>query len=389
MMNDFIPYGRQNISSDDIHAVLEVLQSQWLTQGPVIEQFEKAIANYCGVNYAVAVANATAGLHLSCLALNVKKGDKVWTSPNTFVASANCALYCQADVNFVDIHPQTYNLDINLLKEKLEEAKQSNSLPKVVIPVHFAGQSCLMDEIYQLAQSYGFKIIEDASHAIGGYYQNNPIGCCQYSDLAVFSFHPVKIITTGEGGMILTNRKELYDQLIQLRTHGITRNPQFLQDQSQGGWYYEQLNLGYNYRITDLQSALGLSQLKRLDDFVKKRQILAKNYDQKLADLPLILPKQHPDTASSWHLYVIQLFLEKLSKNRQQIFQELREVGIGVNVHYIPVHTQPYYQKLGFQWGDFPNAETYYQRALTLPLYYDLSEEQQDYIINALRKILQ
>jgi UDP-4-amino-4,6-dideoxy-N-acetyl-beta-L-altrosamine transaminase len=388
MMVDYIPYGRQDINQQDIDAVIEVLRSDWITQGPAIERFEKAVADYCGAKYAIAVSSATAALHLSCLALNLETGTRFWTSPNTFVASANCGLYCGAKVDFVDIDPVTYNLSIDELEKKLILAEKNNCLPKVIIPVHLAGQSCEMDRIYALSKRYGFKIIEDASHAIGGRYKNKFIGCCEFSDLAVFSFHPVKIITTGEGGMILTNQEILYEKLMRLRTHGITRNPELMTEESHGSWYYQQLELGFNYRITDIQSALGTSQMKRLDEFIKRRRFLAQRYDQLLADLPLILPWQHSDTESSWHLYIIRLKLDKINKTHHQVFEELRKAKVGVNLHYIAVHTQPYYQNLGFKWGDFPNSELYYGSAISLPLYYDLSEEKQDYVINNLRKVL-
>jgi UDP-4-amino-4,6-dideoxy-N-acetyl-beta-L-altrosamine transaminase len=387
-MTDYIPYGRQDINQQDIDAVIEILRSDWLTQGPAIERFEKAVANYCGAKYAIAVSSATAALHLSCLALDLQPGDRFWTSPNTFVASANCGLYCGAKVDFVDIDPVTYNLSIDELEKKLILAEKNNCLPKVIIPVHLAGQSCEMDRIYVLSKRYGVKIIEDASHAIGGRYKHNFIGCCELSDLAVFSFHPVKIITTGEGGMILTNQEILYEKLIRLRTHGITRNENLMTAQSHGSWYYEQLELGFNYRITDIQAALGMSQMQRLEEFIKRRQFLAKRYHQLLADLPLILPWQHPDTESSWHLYIIRLKLDKISQTHRQVFEALRQARIGVNLHYIPVHVQPYYQQLGFKWGDFSEAEKYYQEAISLPLYYGLAEKEQDKVISILKKII-
>jgi UDP-4-amino-4,6-dideoxy-N-acetyl-beta-L-altrosamine transaminase len=383
-MNQYIPYGKQNISQEDINAVIEILQSDWLTQGPAIAQFEKATADYCGVKYAVAVSSATAGLHLSCLALNLGENELLWTSPITFVASANCGLYCRAKVDFVDINPHTYNLSVERLAEKLKQGK----IPKIVIPVHLAGQSCERSQIYQLSQQYGFKIIEDASHAIGAEYQGQKVGNCQYSDLAVFSFHPVKIITTGEGGIITTNNEQLYQKLIRLRTHGITRNPDLMTEESHGGWYYQQLELGFNYRITDIQAGLGLSQMKRLDEFVAKRRYLAQRYNQLLADLPITLPYQHPDTNSSWHLYIIRLKLDEINKTHREVFDELRKANIGVNLHYIPVHLQPYYQNLGFNDGDFAESESYYRSSLSIPLYYDLSEQDQDYIVNILKNIL-
>lgn len=384
-MTDFIPYGRQNISQQDIDAVVAVLTSDCLTQGPAIAQFEQAVADYCGVAYAVAVSSATTALHIACLAAGLGEGDALWTSPNTFVASANCGLYCGAGVDFVDIDPATYNLDVVALEAKLAA---SDRPPQVVVPVHFAGQSCEMVAIAPLAQRYGFTVIEDASHAIGGQYRGSPIGCCEFSDMAVFSFHPVKIITTGEGGMVLTNRPDLYEKLIRLRSHGITRDPEHMQGESHGPWYYQQLELGFNYRITDIQAALGLSQMQRLPAFIERRRMMADRYAQLLADLPVSLPAQHPDTASSWHLYVIRLKTNQIGLSHRQIFETLREKGIGVNLHYIPVHTQPYYQALGFSWGDFPESEQYYREAISLPLHYGLKLDEQDYIADCLRGCL-
>ncbi len=386
-MSDYIPYGKQDITQQDIDTVIEVLRSDWITQGPAIKRFEETVAKYCGVKYAVAVSSATAALHIACLALELTKGEILWTSPITFVASANCGLYCGAEVDFVDINPHTYNLSVEELEQKLELALKQGCLPKVIIPVHLAGQSCEMERIHALSQKYGFRIIEDASHAIGATYQGKPVGCCEYSDMVVFSFHPVKIITTGEGGMVLTNQEDLYEKLIRLRTHGITRNPNLMQEESHGLWYYQQLELGYNYRITDIQAALGYSQMQRLEEFVSRRRFLAQRYNDLLSDLPLILPWQHPDTNSSWHLYIIRLQLDKINQTHCQVFEGFRQAGIGVNLHYIPVHTQPYYQKSGFKSGDFPQGEKYYQEAISLPLYYGLTEENQDYIINNLKKI--
>lgn len=387
-MNSYIPYGRQDINQADIQNVIEVLQSDWLTQGPAINRFEKIVADYCGVNYAVAVSSATAALHIACLSLDLGENDWLWTAPNTFVASANCGLYCGAYVDFVDINPHTYNLSIEELEQKLVKASEQNCLPKVLIPVHFAGQSCEMDKIANLSKQYGFNVIEDASHAIGGKYQDKPIGCCEFSDLAVFSFHPVKIITTGEGGMVLTNRQDLYEKSIRLRSHGITRDSNLMQGESHGAWYYQQLELGFNYRITDIQAALGASQMQRLDEFVNRRRFLAQRYNHLLQDLPITLPHQHPDTESSWHLYVIRLHLDKISKTHRQVFEELRQADIGVNLHYIPVHTQPYYQNIGFKWGDFPKSETYYADAISIPLYYGLSKEDQNRVVENLREVL-
>jgi UDP-4-amino-4,6-dideoxy-N-acetyl-beta-L-altrosamine transaminase len=385
---DYIPYGRQDISPADIEAVIAVLKSDWLTQGPQINAFETALAQYCGAKYAVAVSSATAALHLACLAAGLGSGDTLWTSPITFVASANCGLYCGAKVDFVDIDPHTYNLSVSALEQKLAIAAQRGTLPKVLIPVHLAGQSCEMAPIAALAQRYGITVIEDASHGIGGQYQGNPIGNCQYSTMTVFSFHPVKIMTTGEGGAILTNEPEIYQRLLRLRTHGITRDPQQMIGHSHGPWYYQQLDLGYNYRLSDLHAALGCSQLQRLGEFVAQRQFLAQRYNQFLGDLPLTLPAQHGDTASSWHLYIIRLKLDQIGCSHREVFEALRAAGIGVNLHYIPVHTQPYYQQLGFRWGEFPAAEAYYREAISLPLYYGLTVEQQDYIIQVLRTLI-
>jgi UDP-4-amino-4,6-dideoxy-N-acetyl-beta-L-altrosamine transaminase len=384
-MTSLIPYGRQSISQQDIDAVVEVLRSDWLTQGPAIPRFERTVAEYCGVKYAVAVSNATAALHIACLAADLRDGDSLWTSTNTFVASANCALYCNASVDFVDIDPQTYNLSVDALEQKLTVAEKQGKLPKAIVPVHFSGQSCEMDRIAALAQRYGFCVIEDASHAIGANYQGKPVGSCQFSDMAVFSFHPVKIITTGEGGIVLTNREDLYEKLIRLRSHGITRNPDLMEGESHGLWYYQQLELGLNYRMTDIQAALGASQMQRLDEFAERRRFLAQRYSELLRDFPLVLPWQHPDTESSWHLYVIRLKLDKMNKTHRQVFEELRQSGIGVNLHYIPVHTQPYYQKLGFNWGDYPQAEQYYREAISIPLYYGLTLEDQDRVVEVLQ----
>jgi UDP-4-amino-4,6-dideoxy-N-acetyl-beta-L-altrosamine transaminase len=381
-----IRYGCQNIVLDDIKAVTDVLTSDWLTQGPMIARFEKAVAEYCGAGYAVAVCNATAALHLAALALELGHGDWLWTSPNTFVASANCALYCGAQVDFVDIDPRTYNMSVGALTEKLATAREKGILPKVVVPVHFAGQSCEMAAIANLAKEYGFKIVEDAAHAIGGSYRDHPIGDCQHSEVTVFSFHPVKIITTGEGGMILTNDSELYRKLTRLRSHGIAKTPE--QMESVGAWSYQQLDLGYNYRMTDIQAALGYSQMQRIEEFMTRRRFLANRYDQLLKGLPLELPWQHPDADSAWHLYVVRLQLGRLAKNRRQIFDELRRREIQAHVHYIPVYWQPYYSKLGFKKGLCPEAEQYYEAALTLPLHYGLTDAEQEYVAEQLRVVL-
>lgn len=384
----YIPYGKQSINAQDLKNVIDVLLSDWLTQGPMIEQFEKIVADYCGAKYAVAVNSATAALHIACLASELGPDDIMYTSPNTFVASANCARYCGATVDFVDIDKKTYNMSVEELKKRLALAETVGKLPKVVIPVHFSGQSCDMEDIFELAGKYGFKVIEDASHAIGGSYKESKIGSCLYSDMTVFSFHPVKIVTTGEGGMVLTNNPDLYQKLLLFRSHGITRNEAYMQGLSHGPWYYQQIDLGYNYRITDLQSALGVSQMSRIDGFVQKRHKIAQRYNSRLNKLPLIIPYQNPVCYSAYHLYVIRLMLDKIELTHRQVFERLRDVGIGVNLHYIPVHTQPYYQKLGFQEGDFPVAEQYYREALSLPMYYDLTEDEQEYVIQKIEEIL-
>lgn len=383
-----IPYGRQQVSEADIQAVVEVLRSDFLTQGPAVPAFENAVAKYCGANYAVSANSATSALHLACLALGVKAGDLVWTSPITFVASANCALYCGAEVDFVDIDPVTYNLSVTYLAEKLVEAEQLGQLPKVVIPVHFAGLSCDMAAIRELSDRFGFKIIEDASHAIGGRYKNRPIGCCEYSDVTVFSFHPVKIITTGEGGMALTNDAGLAKKIALLRSHGITREPADMTKAADGPWYYQQVALGFNYRMTDIQAALGVSQLNRLDTFVDRRHQLAEMYRQQLADLPVSWQIQPDGVRSALHLFVIRLKTQRISKSHLDIFRQLRDAGIGVNLHYIPVHLQPYYQNLDFKSGDYPQAEQYYAEAISLPLYPDLSKTQIKQVVEILKACL-
>ena len=384
-----IPYGKQNISKADIESVVKVLSSEFLTQGPQVPLFEKTISEYCGSKYSVAVNSATSALHISCLALGLQEGDWLWTSPNSFVASANCALYCGAKVDFVDIDPLTYNLSVEELEKKLINAKLDGKLPKIVIPVHFAGQSCDMRKIKSLGDEYGFSIIEDGSHAIGSQYLDKAVGGCQYSDITVFSFHPVKIITTAEGGIASTNSNDLAQKMNLYRSHGVTRDNALMRGKSDGSWYYQQIDLGFNYRMTDLQAALGISQLQRLDDFVSKRHILKKRYDKLLESLPLIRPYQSLSCYSALHLYPIKLDLtENFHKNKKKIFNELREDDIGVNVHYIPIHLQPYYQNLGFKYGDFPNSELYYENALTLPLFAKMTFEQQDKVVNALTKIL-
>lgn len=383
-----IPYGRQEITQADIDTVVEVLRSDFLTQGPMVPRFEKSVADYCGAQHAVAVNSATSALHIACLALGLGPGDRLWTSPITFVASANCGLYCGAEVDFVDIDPRTYNLCPKALERKLVEAEQQGRLPKIVVPVHLCGQPCDMQAIHALSQRFGFRIIEDASHAIGGKYRGEPIGNGRYSDITIFSFHPVKIITTAEGGMALTNDAELAERMALLRSHGITRNPAQMTHAPDGPWYYQQIDLGFNYRMTELQAALGVSQMQRLDDYVSRRHALARRYDEQLADLPVTLPWQHPDSYSGLHLYVIRLKLDQIDRTHREVFEALREQGIGVNLHYIPVHTQPYYQRMGFKAGDFPEAERYYAEAISLPMYPTMTTAQQDQVITALSKAL-
>ena len=383
-----IPYGKHDINQTDIDAVVNVLKSDFLTQGPQVPLFEKTVSDYCGAECGVAVNSATSALHIACLALGLGRGDWLWTSPNSFVASANCGLYCGAKVDFVDIDTKTYNLSTEELEIKLIQAKKNNKLPKIVIPVHFAGQSCNMKKIHALGQEYGFKIIEDASHAIGGKYLDEPIGGCQYSDITVFSFHPVKIITTAEGGLATTNDKELSERMQLLRSHGVTRDPELMTKEGEGGWCYQQVDLGFNYRMTELQAALGISQMQRLDKFVTQRHILQKRYDLLLNDLAIIKPCQDQDSYSALHLYPIQIDLDSVDKDREKIFDELRQNGIGVNVHYIPIHTQPYYLQFGFKVGDFPNSESYYNRAISIPLFHAMTLDQQDEVVNNLTSIL-
>lgn len=384
-----IPYGRQDITQEDIDAVTAVLLSPSLTQGPQVPLFEQAVMNACGADYAVAVNSATSALHIACLALGLGEGDLLWTTPNTFVASANCGLYCGAQIDFVDIDPQTYNLCALELEKKLIKAEAAGKLPKIVVPAHFSGQSCDMQAIHALSKKYGFNIIEDASHAIGGKYRGVPIGNGRYSDITVFSFHPVKIVTTAEGGAALTNDERLAVKMNLFRSHGVTRDPSLIVGASHGAWYYQQVELGYNYRMTELQAALGVSQMSRLTEFVASRHILAKRYKEFLAKLPITLPYQLPETYSGLHLYVIRLQLDKITKTHKQVFDELRANGIGVNLHYIPVHTQPYYKKLGFQAGDFPQAESYYQEAISLPMFHLMTLDQQDEVVRVLSAILQ
>ena len=383
-----IPYGRQHITEEDVNAVVEALTSDFLTQGPAVPRFEQAVLEVCHAQHAVACNSATSALHVACLALGLGEGDWLWTTPVTFVASANCGLYCGAQVDFVDIDPRTYNMSVQALEAKLQQAKVTGRLPKVVVPVHLCGQPCDMQAIHALGQEYGFKIIEDASHAIGGKYHNEPIGNCRFSDITVFSFHPVKIVTSAEGGMAVTNDAALAQRMELLRSHGITREPSLMTKPMDGPWYYQQVDLGYNYRMTDLQGALGASQMTRLEAYVARRHELARRYDKLLTDLPVVTPWQHPDGYSGLHLYVVRLQLDQISKSHLDVFNALRAKGILVNLHYIPVHTQPYYQAMGFKEGDFPEAECYYREAISLPMYPMLTDAQQDEVVTALKEAL-
>jgi UDP-4-amino-4,6-dideoxy-N-acetyl-beta-L-altrosamine transaminase len=380
-----IPYGRQSISEADIEAVVEVLRSDFLTQGPAVPAFEEAVTSSCGADHGVAVNSATSALHLAYLALGVGPDDTVWTSPLTFVASSNAALYCGADVDFVDIDERTYNICPLRLAEKLDRAAEAGTLPKVVVPVHLSGQSCDMAAIHAAASRHGVRIVEDASHAIGGSYRREPVGSCKYSDITVFSFHPVKIVTTGEGGMAVTNDPELAERMRLDRTHGITRDPARMQHDD-GPWYYEQQRLGFNYRMTDICAALGVSQMTRIEEFITRRQRIAAAYDAAFADLPTKTPWQHPDTASAWHLYIIRIDRQRTTRSHRAIFEALRAVGIGVNLHYIPVYRQPYYRELGFGQGHCPNAEAYYAEAISLPIYPSMTDEEQQQVIAAVTK---
>lgn len=384
----YIPYGKQNIDQADIDSVIEVLKSDWLTQGPSVERFEEAAKLQHRADYGCAVNSATSALHLACLALDVGEGDWLWTSPNSFTASANCGLYCGAKVDFVDIDSNTFNMCAEKLKIKLEEAEKTGKLPKVVIPVHFGGLSCDMQAIDSLSKKYGFSVIEDASHAVGGSYLGNPVGSSAFSDITILSYHPVKIITTGEGGIALTNDSNLAEKMHMLRTHGITRDADKMSNESQGDWYYEQIDLGLNYRMTDIQAALGVSQYARLDKFVESRNRIAARYNEKLIDFPVVTQKVPSSSYSAYHLFVIKLTEENLVKNRKIIFSKMRDAGIGVNVHYIPIHTHPYYKSLGFNLGDFPESEKYYQSALSIPMFPDLTDESQDFVLKALEQSL-
>lgn len=384
----FIPYGRQDIQESDIDAVVEVLKSEFLTQGPTVPSFEGKIAQYCDVSHAIAVNSATSALHIACLALGLGPGDTLWTTPITFVASANCALYCGAKVDFVDIDNDSYNLSPEALEMKLISAAEKSCLPKIVVAVHLCGQPCDLKAIHRLSQKYGFSVIEDASHAIGARYEGEPIGSCRYSDIAVFSFHPVKIITSAEGGMAVTNNSELATKMRLLRSHGITREPQLMTHEPDGPWYYQQIELGFNYRMTDVQAALGLSQMTRLDTYVEKRHQLAARYDTKLKALPLVLPTQRQNVISALHLYVIRLKIEEIEVSQQVVFKRMLDSGVGVNLHYIPIHLQPYYKRMGFRKGDFPVSESYYAEAMSIPIYPTMSMDEQDGVIGALTEAI-
>ena len=383
-----IPYSTQYISPEDEAAVVEALRSEYLTQGPRVPAFEQAIAQYCDVSTVVAVNSATSALHIACLALGVGFGDIVWTSPITFVASANCAIYCGARVDFVDIDPETLNMSAAALEEKLEKACRIGKLPKVVIPVHMCGQSCEMDRIHVLSQKYGFKVIEDASHAIGGAYKGRPIGGCQFSDITVFSFHAVKIITSAEGGAATSNDCSLAEKMILLRSHGVTRNPSLMTHEPDGPWYYQQIDLGFNYRMTDILAALGLNQLKCIDQFVQRRRDVASRYDLALRKFPIKIPKVIQDARSAYHLYPIRIVANLANRTRRQVFDSLRQQNIGVNVHYIPIHTQPYYLNMGFAKADFPESVKYYEEAISLPVFYSMTQDQQDQVVSALNNAL-
>ena len=384
-----IPYGRQEITEEDIAEVEKVLRSDFLTQGPTVPRFEKSVANYCGASYSIAVNSATSALHIACLALDLGPEDWLWTSPNTFVASANCGLYCGANIDFVDIDPKTYNMSVSALSEKLINAEKLGKLPKIVIPVHFAGQPCDMPAIHDLSKRYGFKIIEDASHAIGASYNEVKVGSCAHSDITVFSFHPVKIITTAEGGMALTNDKNIADKIFRLRTHGITNDKSKMDKRPKDEiWNYQQIELGFNYRMNDIQSALGLNQMKRLDEYIKRRHEIAEHYNAELKDLPLLTPWQLPNVYSSYHLYPILIRANSDIKNQKQVYDELRENNIAVNLHYMPVHRHPYYENLGFKKNDFPIAEKFHQEVISIPIYVVLQVKQQEYVIETLKKVM-
>ena len=380
-----IPYGKPWISQQDVDAVVSVLSSDFLTQGPTIPRFEKAFAKKVSAEFAVSTNSATSALHVACLALGIVQGDIVWTSPVSFVASSNCALYCNASIDFVDIDSATYNMSVEALEQKLHEAKINGTLPKVIIPVHLSGQSCDMKAIHALSLRYGFSIIEDASHATGATYDSDPVGCCKYSDIAVFSFHPVKVITSGEGGMAVTNSRELMSKMSSLRSHGITRDTNLMTSEPDGPWFYQQLELGFNYRMTDIHAALGLSQLERLDDFVEQRHLVAKTYFEELKIDGVVLPYQHRDCISSFHLFVLNFTDSSGPRSQSEVFNRLRDSGVNVNLHYIPIYRHPYYSAMGFERSHFPEAETYYQRAVSIPMYPNLNEDEQSFVIDVIK----
>jgi UDP-4-amino-4,6-dideoxy-N-acetyl-beta-L-altrosamine transaminase len=384
-----INYSRQEITEEDITEVEKVLRSDFLTQGPAVPKFEQSVANYCGASHAIAVNSATSALHIACLALDLGPGDWLWTSPNTFVASANCGRYCGADIDFVDIDTKTYNMSVDALSEKLIQAKKLGKLPKIVVPVHFSGQPCDMPAIYELSKHYGFKIIEDASHAIGASYNKIKVGSCTHSDITVFSFHPIKIITTAEGGMVLTNNKDIADKVFRLRTHGITSDETKMEERPKDEiWNYQQIDLGFNYRMNDIQAALGLNQMKRLDQYIKRRHEIAKHYDNALKNLPLVTPWQSQGNYSSYHLYPILIEENLIQKKQRQVYDQLIKNNIAVNLHYIPVHRQPYYENLGFKKNDFPQAENFHRKALSIPMYAILKDDQQKYVVETLKKVM-
>lgn len=379
-----IPYGKHSIDKTDIDAVVDVLTNRFLTQGSVVSEFERSLATYCGAKHCVSVNSGTSGLHVACLAAGIDKGDLVWTVPNSFAASANCALYCGATIDFVDIDPETRNLSLQHLEDKLKVAAIDGSLPKALVVVHYAGHSCDMREIKRLTSPYGVILIEDAAHGLGGKYLNSMVGSCEHSDIAVMSFHPVKSITTGEGGAVLTNDPELFRRSMLFSKHGITRDSEDFYGEADGAWYYQQTELGYNYRLSDIHAALGLSQLQRLNDFIECRRCCALRYQQALDALPVLLPREQPYAKSAWHIYTIEV----VDRDRREVFNLLKALGIGVNVHYIPIHLHPYYQKMGFSRGDFPNAENFYKNAITIPLFPDLTADDQDTVIEAIKEVL-
>ena len=383
-----IPYGRQDITDEDIVEVEKVLRSDYLTQGPIVPKFEQSVIEYCSAKYALAVNSATSALHIACLSLELSQGDWLWTSPNTFVASANCGRYCGANVDFVDIDPKTYNMSVDALSEKLIKAEKKGRLPKIIVPVHFAGQPCDMQAIFDLSKKYNFKIIEDASHAIGSSYKKTKVGSCKYSDITVFSFHPVKIITTAEGGMALTNNRDIAEKINRLRAHGITRDKKKMSQRPENEiWNYQQIELGFNYRMNDIQGALGLNQMKRLDEYIKRRHKIAKVYDDELEKLPIITPWQTTEAYSSYHLYPL-LIKNKDNKSQRKIYHELIKNKIGVNLHYTPVHRHPYYESLGFKKNDFPESEKFHCEALSIPIYFSLTNEEQKNVIEVLKKVI-